>query len=257
MYAAGPDEPGVVLRVAIWRVGRAVQGRIELVDVGGRTTWREVTGGECAEVVQALALVGVMLLEAARPDEPEPTAPPAAQQATRRPNQPDRSWSVGGGTEVAFGPLPRPAPASLLAASVSGARWQLKTDWVFALPQRFHTTEGAGTVLWTTTRWAPCPAPFPRRGRLSLSPCLMLELGLVHAHADQGAIAAWVTPGVEVAADLMLSRRWFSALHGVVGVPLARSQVRFDPEPVVYQVGTISAGVGLTVGAVTRGRKKP
>lgn len=240
----GGPEAWVLLRVTLRRAGPAIEGKLDLVDGRGRMTSREVSGMHCGEVVQALAFIAVMLAEAESENSLSASGDSSADSEADRAGSDPLGWRAGGGVEAVTGPLARVAPAAAIAGAIQARTWQILGMGLFAGPQQFVRQGRVGSLVWTSSRIAPCPIRVGPKS-FTLWSCAMVELGVLYAHGERGMAAGWVTPGLQVFGDISVGSSATLMFYGAVGRPLVRSRVRYDPLPVVYQVNELSGSAGL------------
>ncbi|MDQ2646484.1 MAG: hypothetical protein M3020_21925 [Myxococcota bacterium] len=82
---ADSDEAALALNVELTRAAQGIEGRLTLRESDGHVTEREVPGGDCEEVLSAMALIAALTVDPlARPDREIPLA---RRQRNRRESQ--------------------------------------------------------------------------------------------------------------------------------------------------------------------------
>lgn len=227
-----PDARKARYRVRVVRAGRGFRGTLTIVDEAGAHD-RAVDGGTCVEVVDALALVTAMALEA--PPEPEPPlsasasasiAPSAPSASTTSPaasSAPAASSSLApGGLDGAVG-VNLPPPAKRPIREGAEVRWAIGGD--FALVG----LDGA----------------VPRGGDLYVEAAGDGSRGFAPA-LRAGAGALWASPDVPGGGTLGL--RWTTFDLDACGVRVLAGQIRVDACASV-QIGALHASPSASVQA--------
>jgi hypothetical protein len=267
--------------------GAAATGRVECTTPDGSTTARDLGGGTCSEVADALALVVALGIDAegtstapsgasSAPDagaatlaevEPTPSAspapapapPPHAETPVRDTSRAAARWtlSTGGGLSVSTGAAPGPAfgPRIFIEAAGAGAR----ASGVSAVADAELGLEGATTeasaggqtarFAWITATIDVCPLR-ATLGHFEASTCVGGEAGAVDANASDHTTRPWF------AAAGRLSLRWspagplFVRIDGGAALAVVRDTFVFHDSPVpVYAVPAVGARGAAVLGA--------
>jgi hypothetical protein len=226
--------------------------------IAGSARSRDVRGGSCTEVLEALALIVALELEQAvapDPPTPEPQAP--------------SGWELSREQALALSEVPRATPAAphpvsrvrlglaafvlSEAAASSGSsfnyglgavvRWQ-RSDWQPWLlagvyrggSESAHLRGETATAHFerSAAQAVACPLRFPASAPIGLRPCLDLDLGRITGSGlgvdrPRQHTAFWASSGAELRLD---GSPWpaleLSAMFGAV-VPLSRPRFYFRP----------------------------
>jgi hypothetical protein len=115
--AADTQEIAREYRVSVRTLGRTSVARLEFAAADGGTVSREVSAGDCAEAVRAIAVVTALAFDAAvagaangRPD-PKPGAAPAAAVPEAEPSPPETHASPSAPPKQAANDAPKRRPA--------------------------------------------------------------------------------------------------------------------------------------------------
>lgn len=285
-WEAAPDELARTIDVSVAAEGGRYVARIELTDARGRRVIRAVAGAECANVVDGIALITVLaiqaqldeLLDRSEPVEPGPaeteTGPPAsapsprptpARSQVRRPNAEGSargalSFRLGGRAGVHQGIGPDLAP---IFGAFAGAAWES-----LALGLAFDAA-GTGEVrvndvpaeleLWAA-RLEGCARFRPTTADLTVEPCGFFQAGRltaqgiravpVVAQPSRGS-TAWLVPGVLVAVRAKAGP-FFVGLEASAGISLDREHFYIEAADgdrrTVFQVPAITSGSALCAG---------
>jgi hypothetical protein len=273
-----PGEPGRVFLVRFQRVDSgAATGRIRILDVDGSALEREVNGGTCVEVAEALALIAAVGARGPLPDDAEPEEgpgrerfrrerppPSAAGPAATRVVDADRApeWSVliraqgsvrtqivptalygaGAGFELARdgASLWQPAVGALVEATFTGTA---STADVAA------NTEMTGQLTMVHVFASPLRL---RAGPVDVRPYGSLDIGRLALRGQGGGLESpgrtqmfWFAAALFAQADLRLSPNWaVGAKLGAEVHPLL-FEYQFTPRD-VYQVGDVGLAAGVS-----------
>ena len=195
----------------------ARHARLQYFDTSGHEVSREVVAKDCAELVDALALIAAMSLREDTTETPPPSSPPTSRDpapardqvsvpatgpSRPSPSTPDdltesrpsarQPWRWLLGVQATTTSVVAPDPAWGIAGVVGAAypgggllapRFRLGLGR--SLPARAEST--IGDALFTLTRVfvEGCPVAWPRQGRFAARPCLQLETGSLTAEAQR------------------------------------------------------------------------
>jgi hypothetical protein len=253
---------GVRVRARLDLHADGAGGKVEIVDVAGRTTLREVTATTCAEVVSALALATALALDPqAGLDEPvSEGVPPRAPEAPSAPTAPETAAAartaepkapsvvrLGAGVHVVTGVLPNAAVAPVLFFDPAPF---VRIALEGSLAASDQPVPDAASFQWLALPVTACPFTW-KSARLSLAPCVFGELGLLRGRgivvADPKArTRPLYALGVTGRALLDLSP-WFVELDAGARFPLVQDQFRFDSGASVHSARP-GVDAGLDVG---------
>jgi hypothetical protein len=143
---ANAGESGVSFLVSIWQTVDHTVGRLEIRDVDGRRSERVLEGDSCAGVLDALALVAVVLVEqnGKSATAPSATAPSAAGNAGNSPSS-AHSSQMGSQNPGNAGNSPTSAHSSQMGSQNPGNAGNR--------PSSAHSSEMGAPVSRSATRW--------------------------------------------------------------------------------------------------------
>ena len=249
-------------------------GGIEFLDDTGTQVSRRVRGEQCEAVVDSLALITALALDATLREEEQAPSPPAKQLAPSRSPPP------------ATKPLPTPstprhAPArpALSSARVGvaggydsgvdafplGLLGQL--DWRSGLALRFIAhyasdddftvdDQRSASLQRLGLESAVCPWRLGA-GELALAPCVDFDLGSLRVQGVKGGKLTsatgdtifWASAGLELRLAWEPDVPFWVELHGAVGFPLVRRSFEFEqPQKTVYEVPAFTGNAGVATG---------
>jgi hypothetical protein len=246
------------------------RGTLLIVEPDGRKARREVEAEDCAQVVQALALIVVVLAdvkleeaapgELSSPAEPERDVPTRKASATRLRLQLESGALLQATTavapDVALGPgafvgllLTQGARPPLAALRIGVSRAQSGT---------IQGTLGDAGITWTAARTAVCGPGWPNP-HAYLTACAFFDLGEIRGSGSRAAATAerkavWAAPGLALRADVRLAS--VLSLQAEIGafLPLIRPRFFFGARPGETQDETIHRvpgfGAASTIGTV-------
>jgi hypothetical protein len=249
------------LDVRIAQEDRQFVGRLSLIAAEGRSTTKTLSGRKCDDLVDVLALVAALAVQADEAATPpaQPPAPPAPvpSEPVDQPQAPAPApglLGVWAGGVVAAGP----APAVVLGAGAG-------VDWAWTTPGLLSPALGLGVIAgaapdvsrtgghagfaWFTARLDACAVRLAVGQVMQIRGCLVADVGLLHAHGSstvnaQSSSRAWLALGASSQFDFPVGSRF--ALHVVAGVeaPLRRDRyafgsVDFFEVPVLIATGSV------------------
>jgi hypothetical protein len=272
-----PGEPGRVFLVRFQRVDSgAATGRIRILDVDGSALEREVNGGTCFEVAEALALIAAVGARGPLPNEAQLEEGPVGERSRRERPAPQAvgpaathvdanrasEWSVliraqgsvrtqivpaslygaGAGFELARdgASLWQPAVGALVEATLTGTA---STAHVAA------NTEMTGQLTMVHVFASPLRL---RAGPIDVRPYGSLDIGRLALRGQGSGLERpgetrmfWLAAALFAQVDLRLSPHWaLGAKLGAEVHPLL-FQFQFTPRD-VYQVGDVGLAAGVS-----------
>jgi hypothetical protein len=278
-WEAAPEERARRIDVVVSGAHGSYQAAIQLVDERGERVTRAVRGRACSDVVDGIALVTVLAIQARVGELEERTAPaPVARRSAQAPapapparsgpEAPRSEQAVGG--SAAFAALRVSARAAVAAGIGPSAAWGGGLGIVLEWPK---SRLGAALQALTTgrveangvpvrfelfaARLEGCPYVLALADWVSLEPCPFGELGTVtgRAYEDPPAVvqgsrdgALWASLG---GTGRAVGRFGAVAVEveALLGVPLRREEFYIDGGEVPYRVPTLygaaAAGVGV------------
>lgn len=246
--------------------GPAARGRLEIVDVDGSASLREVEGRDCNEVADALALIAAIVIDPnARPpaDQPpdrsaprrfeEVELPPPIPEPKRVPRVAPQKEPLAlrlglifqagvvseqlvpqVGTVLAYGVealLDREEPfAPTLRVSI----YRISSDEI-------SIAAGKARFEWTAARLGACPVVWSA-GIFGFRPCAIADLGSVTGvgyetiDGDEHTLF-WAALGAAGRAEALFQNTLLLELEAGALFPLSSQGFRFDPSFEVYRIG--------------------
>lgn len=263
---SGPDAIGVAVTIHPAATGELIEGTMHVGD-----SVRQVEGGTCEEVAEALSLVAVLMFDPEAETRPSPAAPapapppppPAPEQprpAVRSPVGPapareeDWRWALGmhgvGAAidEFAIG-------ASVLGEMARGRNLSTLTFRVALTTYGARVELGprAASLLWSFLAPQVCPLRV-RAGLFSVFPCAGVAMGVLSSEPIRGVerpksfTRLWFATRGAARARVGLSSRLGLELEAALDVPVIRERYAFgDVE--AYRVPALipSLGIGIAM----------
>lgn len=271
--------------------GTRFVGQVAFDDPEQRHALRRVDGSSCEQVVSSLALVVALAIDdrvawldaravAATPADPPLPSPPsvAASEPPKKEVEPARArpvsaaareprpeaaastlaWTVGGTVGALSWLGPEPALALGVFAELGEATSAATLRVSFVDSRQSPTLFGvASHFTGDFGRIEACPVSLVRSSRISLSPCLGLDAGVLRASVDPTAQLTSATSKTifwgAVAAAMRL--RWRPAwrlsldLDGELAVPVVRHTFQLEnPQRQLFEVPAIGVGTKIGVG---------
>ena len=260
LHPALANEPALDFSLELGGSGRAFSGRLRVRELDGTETSRAITGVSCDEVLSALALIAVVLVDpnaASEPPRPEPRTEPQAPHVAPR-SAPARPWGFAAG--IGVGLEGAVAPDLLLSASVQGevalagsGVWSPRVALALShsFPDEVSASAGVAHFQWTAARLSSCPVRYPSSGPFALRPCLSFDAGRLAVTGDQTyhgqtARVAWFALGGAARTELRLLSTLLLGLDAGFIVPFTRDSFFFE---LPGQVETLRGPkIGLTLG---------
>ena len=259
------------LVVHVGRPGRGSQahGELSVRYADGSEARRVVSGDTCDSVVDALALMSAMSLDAvSSPSAPPvdvPPTPPEADDAgragllDRRPGL-HVSAGVGGGVTFAMAPVAAPDGTAFVEVSHrGGTAWSpsLRAGFEYAASGAASVQGGDMKVTRSLAELDGCPLEWSP-GAFRLVPCIHLEGGALEASGlsvtpENTAHRPWFAAGALARARYVTSSRLFLELAGGVLAPFVRDRFFFEPTgSTVFRAPAVSGFVGGAIGITIR-----
>jgi hypothetical protein len=270
---ADPGELARTFYVNVSRSAGGFLGVIEFLDDGGTTVMRRVSGEQCSAVVDSLALIAALALDASlreeappEPAEPKPTpsAPPPplplplpppdeiAEPPEQNAQLPSTRVGVAAGYDTAIS-----APTlSRLGQVDLGRRFSLRLSTHVAWHDKGTTDERAARLRLLALETSACFALL-REGQFASSTCVWVDVGSLRAAGKESpALAAassatifWASAGPEIRLAWEPPVPFWADLRTQLGFPMISHEFRFQaPDELVYRVPRVSAGAMISTG---------
>jgi hypothetical protein len=244
---ASEAAPSLIVALADRSAG--VVGELRLLEAEGTETVRTVTGKTCEEVVPALALIAVVLVDpeaTARAAAPPPAAPAPPPPKPAAGTAPSFRGSVGSGIALTSAVAPDLSYGPFLELGLEMERERRRGPALSLALERFTSSTFAtpfGRADFTTLlgRVTLCPLRWPRTGVLFLAPCGAFEAGSLHVEVSQTTDESEPTV-LWAALDPVLHFevrpfRFLAVTADAMGIfPLVRDHFYFQPDFHVFSV---------------------
>lgn len=269
---SGAEPVSGALRVSVEQADGRFSGAIERVGASADFGKREVSHESCAQVVQALALIGALWLapDAEAEVAPPPPAPAPSGAATPPARVAPRESRAITPNDVRFthGPAlgiaaqERVAPdlrfGPRLAYHVAWERprheAELRLAWTHLASERIPVAESADAKLTydaATLRWCEGVVLFER---LVVGPCLAFDLGVLRGTGDVNGVsvtraALWASAGLTAKLAVRVAGPLFIELSSGLLYPLSRSSFHFaapDEDPMQRPIFNVPRRLGFS-----------
>jgi len=277
---ADSGELARTFHVNVSRSAEGFLGVIEFLDDGGTTVMRRVSGEECGAVVDSLALIAALALDASlRPEEsspppeqkepppsspspPPPSSPPPAviapnEEVINPPRAPRLSFpSTRVGALAGYDTALSAPVLGLLGQIDLGRRFSFRLSTHVAWSEKSTSDDRVAKLRLVGLESSACFVLL-REGQFSSSPCIWLDLGSLRAAgkdspelpATSSATVFWASTGPELRLAWEPSGALWADLRVQLGFPLISHEFRFDtPDESVYRVPRVSAGAMISTG---------
>jgi hypothetical protein len=221
-------------------------------------TRRSLDGADCADVVSALSLILVVLLDPDAGVETRPSRKPPDGSAQPQPGETGGPrWSPAFAAIVGVTGGVAPAVRPYLAARVAVRRspvgiWAPRAELAFLAAQATsRTPSGTADLTWWALRFGLCPVQLSSGGWFLL-PCPTFEAGQLSARGyatgnGRSASAPWYGPGVVLRAGYA-ARGLISAVEAGAVAPLARDRFYFLPDETAARIPRLVGYCGVAMG---------
>jgi hypothetical protein len=247
--------------------------RVEFVDADGEKVSRTLGADTCDEVVNAIALVTALAMEAragseepapapgARPPtgatpEPAPLAPPPPPPAATRADDGAR-WDAGMGVDIASGYAPSISVGLRLFVEMAPSFFSVRASVLHADSGKVGVEDGRTRFRFWGARVEGCPLRVPLGASFAVSPCAGVEGGALQGEGLSGGGIVETREATEPwLAALALGRLQaevdsFLLLEAQADVrfPLVRHEFYLErPDRSVHDVPAVAFGASLGVG---------
>jgi hypothetical protein len=247
--------------------------RVEFVDADGEKVSRTLGADTCDEVVNAIALVTALAMEA-RAGAEEPATPPGAGTgvspgATTAPAPPPPPalpkpapksgprWDAGMGVDIASGYAPSLAVGLRLFVEMMPSFWSVRASVLHADSGKVNVEDGRTRFRFWGGRVEGCPLRWRFHEDFGLVPCAGIEAGALHGEGLPGRGIAQPRDATELwLAALALGRiqadvEDFLLLEAQLDVRFPVMQHEFyleRPDRSVHDVPVVAFGASLGVG---------
>jgi hypothetical protein len=243
-----PGQAASKFAIQIARDSTATRGTLVVHPLhGGADSVREVSAGDCVEVVSALALVVALVIDPNASTDPLPPEQPAEQGLEPPPEAPSPPvpetphfrWGLEASLGVTGGIAPDLAPLVGIAATVSrepGGIWAPLLSFGVVAAQSFEVDAADGTAVFgrLAARLAFCPIRAPAVGTIALRPCALVEAGALRGEGFDTPDAAsatvlWLAGGAALRFEISVAELVMLGAEGGATFPAFHDRFFFDP----------------------------
>jgi hypothetical protein len=253
------------VRVEAAAYSNGARGSLVVVDRSGTAARRVVDGATCDEVVSALALMAVVLLEGSAERVPPPPsgAPearpnPAPRRYEREPARTGSTvrWAAGLHGVIAGGVAPSLAPGLRGFGEVGAPVAEpfipsLRLSFAWTTDTHAQSAVGDTRFSFLSGRAEACPLRFGTK--LALVVCSSFDVGRVAGDTRPAGTGLqerlWLAPGVVLRLAWAATPFLDLELEGGATFPLFRYRFFVTPDSTVHQVPSVtgSGGLGLAL----------
>jgi hypothetical protein len=271
---AEPMEPAFLFGVELMPAGEGVKGQLFVRGPGGSFSTRPVPGANCHDVIRAMALIAVMLIDQPAETQPHsigatpwtPAPDPPGHSRSAVPQRPLHEWhfalGAAGNAHSALAPSWSYGISLRASATVDlgdALRPRIGLVGHYAQSSKVHLAQGDADFQWLALRGLACPSELTLSSVLELVPCGFFDVGRQLAEgqriAEQRSRAVlWLAGGALVQLEV-LAADWarFGVEAGVV-LPLSRNRFYFEPDTTPSDTIHQVPRVGFTGGLATEFR---
>jgi hypothetical protein len=269
---AKPDEMARTFRVTVTSKPERSVARVEFVDANGENVSRTIGADTCDEVVNAIALVTALAMEARAGEEvPKPGAPPPSRtpqtpraEPRAKPSPPSATvsheprahWDAGVGVELASGYAPSLTVGLRLFVEWLPASWSVRVSASHADSGKVSVEGRRARMQFWGGRAEACPLRLALAEHWQAIPCAGLDLGALRGEGiasdeidnPETTTELWLAPSV--IARLQADLDQFLLLEAALDArfPLLRHEFFFEPDNDFYTVPAIAFGASLGIG---------
>jgi hypothetical protein len=268
--SADQEAPALVVRITSVAPGSSFHGELVLRYLDGTEASRSVDGESCESVLDALALMSAMALDAEKgsPAQPAIASPPvssspplavdgASPAAAAFDLEPRMHLAAGVGLAAAFEAAPVVVPASSGFVEVSRpdeAGWSptLRLAYEHAATGAVAVPGGGLQLVRNLGVIEGCPVR-PAVGPFRLLPCLRVEGGNVAVSPSGLAVThdasrPWFAAGVTGTVRYVPFWRVFVDVTGGLALPFVRDRFYFEQSGTVFRAPAVGGSLGGAVG---------
>lgn len=242
------SEAGPVLVVALADRAAGVVGELRLREPDGSETVRAVAGKTCEEVIPALALIAVVLVdpEATTPPAPPPPTVPPPRAPASAPGGLRFRGALGSGVALTNAVAPALSYGPFLELGLEMERARRRGPALTVAVERFtsptaESPYGRADFSTLLGRITLCPWRWPQTGVAFLAPCGAFEAGSLHVEAsdttdENSPTVLWAALD-PVAHFELRPIRFLAITADALGIfPLVRDHFYFQPGDHVFSV---------------------
>jgi hypothetical protein len=289
-WEAAPGELARTIHVKVTLAGERYVARIELQDARGKQVARAVAGSRCEQVIEGIALVTALAIQAQleelisqsepaatdapplakSPRETPPPAPaaparPAPVSDSRRGPPPatptELKVRIAGRGLVQQGVGPEPALGYGALVALAWPRWTLQVALDYVETGRVEPEGVPARFDLRAARLDACGRFEVLSSNVSIEPGIFFQVGVLAAEGNESPPAItrgsrgttkWLAPGLLLALRADLAQL-FLGLEVAAGFPLDQEQFYLaegDIRNTVYQVPWLSTSAALAAGVV-------
>ena len=282
---AEPGETALSFLIKLERTPDGARGQLAIREVDGTLSLRDVPGGDCSDVIAAMALIAALTVDPlARSDREVPIAarrrrapvvapapvPAAARRRTPEPAVAAKAQprslplALGVGARVNAHSAVMPAAAVGFGAFVQVSLsdegpWapMIRAGAIVARGTEFEarseaSASGTAEFEWITGRVELCPVRLGSERALSLRPCLFVDAGRLRGSGvdvtpERQKAIFWTAAGPELAAEVRLVGPLRAGAEVGILLPFRRDRFFFVPDSTIHDIpwAGVFGGVGL------------
>jgi len=280
---ARPGETVPTFAVTVQADRDRVVGRIASMNERSEATGREVTGTDCADVIDAAALIVAMGLSpqtsGSAPTRTESFAPAATGVMTenagasgRAPTSPAEAPTAKSGSsahlrllgsgqaEATFGYWPSPLVAvgarlQVIRTRAYASGPSIAVGFAAAQPVERDLLMGHARLALTTGELFVCPLSVDLAPSLNLRPCARFDLGQLKAEGSgipgaHGKELVFSSAGVLGQVSFVPVEPLVVDAQASVLVPLTPYEFKFDPDSIIYRAPFLGLSASLAMGVM-------
>lgn len=242
-------EPGPALVVALADRPAGVVGELRLREPDGTETVRAVAGKTCEEVIPALALIAVVLVDpeaTTAPATAPPSAPPPPATKPATGGAPRFRGTLGTGITLSNAVAPALSYGPFLELGLEMEQERRRGPSLTLAVERFtsptaESPYGRADFSTLLGRITLCPWRWPQTGVAFLAPCAAFEAGALHVEAsnttDENSPTVLWAALAPVAHFELRPLRFLALTADALGIfPLVRDHFYFQPGDHVFSV---------------------
>lgn len=256
------DEPSLVFAVQLAATPGGVRGQLWIRDPDGTTTLRDVPGGNCHEVLSAMALIGALTVDPLADSGPLAPPPPPSEPSRAPPSRKAEShitFAVGQRLTVHTAIAPgltvgQSALAELGYETTGPIDPTLRLAGHFA-QKAVDGVYGDAQFEWAAVRLSICPLRLPDTGPVGVRPCGSLDAGRLGATGyntaeQQSAGVLFMAAGLELSFDAKLVGPLSVGAEAGLHLPFAHDTFFFrsgdlQPDEDIHTISSVGFGGGI------------
>ncbi len=269
---AEPNEMARTFRVIVQSKPERSVARVQFVDADGAEVSRTIGADTCTEVVDAIALVTALAMEAragaeqtapnaSEPPPLEPAPPPPARAiepaAPPRATERELRWDAGLGLTLASGYAPSLAPGLRLFVEAAPSFWSVRLSATHSDSGKVSVEGRRARLRYWGGRLEGCPIRVALGDWLFGSPCAGIDGGALEGQGlpSEGIVATrevtepWLAAALIARIQAEIERFLLVEAELDARFPLFRHEFVFErPVRELHQVPVVAFGAAIGVG---------